>query len=242
MAEGMFLLLVFGAVLGPIRLLVNGIDLALPIENRRWAARAVGLTTPVALGLAMLGPMLKRLGFDADALGLAMALILLAGAFHSLFRQDQRTRVAAPAILTPSGVAALLLLPVAYPPRQMSLWMVLSAVGAVMGMNLVALFWAEIIRRRLGAPAIRLAAWTMAVLVCAFSIQSMSHSVTHLVCAQTGCPEDGEGDPDLLRAGSRAGQLKIETPDRMLNAAAMPMPRRAMAETMLTETGKGLRP
>ncbi len=201
MTEALFLLLVFGAVLGPLRIIANPADAAVPAAGRRlWAARAVGLATILVLPLAVLGPALPLLGFSASALGLVMALILLAGAAHGLISWPtaaDRFAGAPPAaqILTPSGVAAALLLPVAYPPLRPSPWLVMGVLALVMVLNLIVLTSADRIRRRIGAPALRVAAWTLAILIAAFSVQSMARSLSDLVCDQVGCDADDNSDP-----------------------------------------------
>lgn len=201
MTEVLFLLLVFGAVLGPLRIIASPADSAVPAARRRlWAARAVGLATILVLPLAALGPALLRLGLSASALGLVMALILLAGAAHGLASwPTPPDRPAAPPsatlILTPSGVAAALLLPVAFPPLRPSPWLVMAVLAAVMALNLIVLATADRIRRGVGVPVLRVAAWTVAILIAAFSVQSMARSVSDLVCDQVGCDADDGGDP-----------------------------------------------
>jgi small neutral amino acid transporter SnatA (MarC family) len=201
MTEALFLLLVFAAVLGPLRIIANPADSAVPAAGRRlWAARAVGMATLLVLPLAVLGPALLRLGFSASALGLVMALILLAGAAHGLASwPTSADRPAGPSpaglILTPSGVAAALLLPVVYPPLRPSPWVVMAVLAAVMGLNLIVLTSADRIRRRVGSPTLRVAAWTVAILIAAFSVQSMARSVSDLVCDEVGCDAGDGGDP-----------------------------------------------
>lgn len=211
MTEALFLLLVFGAVLGPLRIIANPADSAVPAAGRRlWAARAVGLATILVLPLAALGPALLRLGLSASALGLVMALILLAGAAHGLMSWPAPPDRPAAPILTPSGVAAALLLPVAYPPLRPSPWVVMGALTTVMAVNLVVLTSADRIRRGVGAPVLRVAAWTVAILIAAFSVQSMTRSLSDLVCDEVGCEADDGGYPATREVRAIAApQLKL---------------------------------
>jgi multiple antibiotic resistance protein len=128
MEKDAYIFTIFFLLLGPIKLIspfakaTRGNDLSF---RRKVAMQAAGIATLIVLLLALLGQnMLTKYEISLDAIRLAGGLVLLISALNSIFPKPQlheeppnikptptqvAITVATPVIVTPAGVAAILL-------------------------------------------------------------------------------------------------------------------------------------
>lgn len=219
MRQFLQLALMFFVVLGPLRLATALESFPGDLSDRQargLALRAVGIASGVTLALVLLGVALRR-AWDLSwgAAGVAMGLIFLAGALDGLFpirtsrvaAPDQRRlsgrSLAIPALLSPLGMAAILLGLTWTPRPDARLDAALAAVLlGVMGMNLVCLLQARRIGAWLGAPGLRVVGWTAAILLAAFAVQAIATPVQDalLQCSLQGGDDLDEGSLNAVAA------------------------------------------
>ncbi len=213
-------------------------------QARSLAVRAVAIATAVTLALALLGVALRRTwDLSWGAAGIAMGLILLAGALHGLF-PGRTARAAlpdggaagrplpAPVLLSPFGMAVVLLGITWAPSWDARLDVALAVVLlAVMGMNLACLLQARRITAWLGAPGLRVVGWTAAILLAAFAVQVIVSPVQNalLRCSLQDDDDLSNGSMEHIAAPARA-------PDRPVQA------RRAARRLEVAHAHIGARP
>jgi multiple antibiotic resistance protein len=179
---------------------------ATPAERRRLAFLAVGVATVIVLALAFAGAELRRTWDISWAAGsVAAGLVLIMAALHGVASawapvQPKPERLdltlafsplAAPLLLTPYGVAIiLLLLPAGDQFGDRFRDIELIGLVAVMGFNLACLLAAPRIVRGVGLPAFRVAGWTLAVMLAAVGVQTLAGPLSGIFYH---APPDDEG-------------------------------------------------
>lgn len=193
MPELPFLILILLAGLGPMRAVPAFAAMtadATPKERVRLASLAVGVATVIVLVLAFAGAELRKTWDISWAAGsMAAGLVLIMAALHGVASawapaQPKPERLelnlafsplAAPLLLTPYGVAIiLLLLPTAEELGGHFRTIEIVGLLAVMAFNLACLLAASRIVRGVGLPAFRVAGWTLAVLLAAVGVQTLA--------------------------------------------------------------------
>jgi multiple antibiotic resistance protein len=203
--------------LGPVRLVPAFVALtahASAVERRRLAVRGVAIATGIALLLAVMAAVLRRSWHVSWGVSsIATGLILLAGAAQVLFStravplsaahrfgpSSATSPLVAPLILTPFGVAVVLLAFSSAPKADAWFQAAVAVVLlAVMALNLVSLLAARSIVKSVGFSTLRVAGWTGAILLAALAVQSIVTPLQGAMLTQAKVHDEdmaeGEGD------------------------------------------------
>lgn len=208
-----FLILILLAGLGPMRAVPAFAAMtadATPRERLRLASLAVGVATVIVLVLAFAGAELRRTwNVSWAAASVAAGLVLIMAALHGVASawapaQPKPERLdlnlafsplAAPLLLTPYGVAIiLLLLPTGEEFGGRFRNIELIALVAVMAFNLACLLTAPRIVRGVGLPAFRVAGWTLAVMLAAVGVQTLTGPLSNIFYHPPSSDDQGYDD------------------------------------------------
>jgi multiple antibiotic resistance protein len=220
MPELPFLILILLAGLGPMRAAPAFAAMtadATPKERLKLACLAVAVATVIVLVLAFAGEELRKTwDIPWAAASVAAGLVLIMCALHGVASawapaQPKPEKLdltlafsplAAPLLLTPYGVAIiLLLLPTADQFGGRFRLIEILALVAVMGFNLACLLAAPRIVRGVGLPAFRVAGWTLAVMLAAVGVQTLVGPLSNFFYHAP--PGDDQGYDDEATGYSR---------------------------------------
>lgn len=189
MIDFAFMFTIFMVVLGPIKtvpgffMLTHGRD---PGDARRLALRGALIATAISLlvALAMRGTM-KSWHVTPDDLRIAGGLLLFASAWKSLSPSPSDkpkakpegnialSPLAIPVIVTPWGVAAILVFVGIASDDQAQLMRVITAIVAIMALNLVGMLFARQIIRLVTITGFKLLGWIFSVLQAGLAVHAI---------------------------------------------------------------------
>ena len=192
----LYIFLVFFITLGPPRTVPAFAALAQAMDQRERKALAlagVAVATGISLLVAVFGIALRQVwDLPWKALSIAVGLILFLSAMKTLsgawgpsppsgagrpWRTLAISPLAAPIIVTPHGVAAILLFLAA---REGDATFVLEVVGAliaVMALNLTLMLAARPVMRIFGFSPMRVAGWVFSILLAVLAVQAIVEPV-----------------------------------------------------------------
>ena len=214
MTAFVYVFLVFFITLGPPRVVPAFAALAeglAPADRKRLAIAGVAAAGGIVLVVALFGFGLRQLWeLPWKALSIAVGAILFLSAVRSMWEPgssapalplpDRPWRalavspLAAPIILTPYGVAAVLLFMAAREGDGGFVLKVLGALAAVMALNLAMLLNAGRVLRVFGASPVRVAGWVFAVLLAVLAVQAVVEPVRAYVADLRATQSDFDDD------------------------------------------------
>ena len=237
----LYIFLVFFITLGPPRTLPAFAALAQglgPPERKALAVAGAGAATAMALLVALFGAGLRRLWeLPWEALSIAVGVILFHSALKTLAGAPQAPQplpprpwrtmaispLAAPIILTPHGVAAILLFLAAREADPPFILKVAGVLVAVMGLNLVFMLMSRSVLGVLGFSPVRVAGWVFSVLLAVLAVQAVVEPVRAYVSDlraddadtdEAGQYEDARfaAQPHTIRERPRTFRMKASHP------------------------------
>jgi multiple antibiotic resistance protein len=200
MRELPFVFTIFFMMLGPIKLIPSFAGLMQGADSRfkrDVAIRGVVIASVLCVFVVLAGgPLLDRYRISIDAVRIAGGLVLLIAALQVIFRQAHVSRpgsgtptaihlaaspVAAPMIVPPAGVAALLIVPMFAPEFPGIMQAVAISLATIMVLNFLVMYFIDQVMKTPGLPIVLTVLGSVLIFVqAALAMQMFLTALQHL--------------------------------------------------------------